>query len=201
MTTRVRLTYEDYAALPDDGRRYELHEGELSVTPAPGLVHQATLRNLVVILHSHVSARGLGEVFPAPVDCILEDVTVVQPDIVFVEAARRSIMGERGIEGPPTLVVEILSPSRRQTDCTVKAGLYARYGVPWYWIVDPGMRTVEALALRDDVYEPAGSCSAARYRRSTAWSSTSGSSSACSAAAPRLPYRASAARIFASAEP
>jgi Uma2 family endonuclease len=96
MTTRVRLTYEDYAALPDDGRRYELHEGELSVTPAPGLVHQATLRNLVVILHSHVSARGLGEVFPAPVDCILEDVTVVQPDIVFVEAARRSIMGERG---------------------------------------------------------------------------------------------------------
>ena len=45
MTTRVRLTYEDYAALPDDGRRYELHEGELSVTPSPGTSHQATLRN------------------------------------------------------------------------------------------------------------------------------------------------------------
>jgi Uma2 family endonuclease len=76
MTTRVRLTYEDYAALPDAGRRYELHEGELSVTPAPGTNHQATLRNLVVILDGHVAARGLGEVFPAPMDCILENSTV-----------------------------------------------------------------------------------------------------------------------------
>jgi Uma2 family endonuclease len=111
MTTRVRLTYEDYAALPDDGRRYELHEGELSVTPAPGLSHQAILRNLVVILHRHVSSRGLGEVFPAPVDCILENITIVQPDLVFVETARRSLMTERGIEGSPTLAVEIISPS------------------------------------------------------------------------------------------
>jgi Uma2 family endonuclease len=87
MTTRVRLTYEDYAALPDDGRRYELHEGELSVTPAPGLSHQATLGNLFVILSGHVNARGLGELFFAPVDCIVEDITVVQPDLVFIETA------------------------------------------------------------------------------------------------------------------
>jgi Uma2 family endonuclease len=156
MTTRVRLTYEDYAALPDDGRRYELHEGELSVTPAPGLVHQATLRNLVVILHSHVSARGLGEVFPAPVDCILEDVTVVQPDIVFVEAARRSIMGERGIEGPPTLVVEVISPSSAGIDRRRKLQLYARYDVPHYWIVDPAAKTIAAHQLTPEQYREAG---------------------------------------------
>ena len=113
MTTRVRLTYEDYAALPDDGRRYELHEGELSVTPAPGLRHQDILGNLFVILRGHVNARGLGKVFIAPVDCILESITVVQPDIVFVETARRSIMSERGIEGAPTLVVEVISPDRK----------------------------------------------------------------------------------------
>ena len=66
MTTRVRLTYEDYAALPDDGRRYELHEGELSVTPAPGVDHQETLAKLFVILWGHVKAGGLGKLLFAP---------------------------------------------------------------------------------------------------------------------------------------
>ena len=159
MTIRVRLTYEDYAALPDDGRRYELHEGELSVTPAPGLNHQGTLRNLLVILHGHVSARGLGDVFPAPVDCILENVTIVQPDIVFVETARRSVMSERGIEGAPTLVLEIISPSSTGIDRRRKLQLYARYAVPYYWIVDPPARTIEAYQLTQGQYRDAGALS------------------------------------------
>jgi Uma2 family endonuclease len=159
MTTRVRLTYEDYAALPDDGRRYELHEGELSVTPSPGPVHQATLRDLVVILHGHVSARGLGEVLPAPVDCILEDVTIVQPDIVFIETARLSVLSDRGIEGPPTLAVEIISPSTRGVDRRRKLQLYARYAVPYYWIVDPPARTIEAHQLAQGQYREAGTLS------------------------------------------
>ena len=89
MTTRVRLTYEDYAALPDDGRRYELHEGELSVTRRQGSATRTSLGNLFVVLRGHVNTRGLGKVFVAPLDCILESITIVQPDIVFVEAARR----------------------------------------------------------------------------------------------------------------
>jgi Uma2 family endonuclease len=159
MTTRVRLTYEDYAALPDDGRRYELHQGELSVTPGPGLSHQATLRNLVVLLHRHVSSRGLGEVFPAPVDCILDNITIVQPDIVFVDTARRSVMTERGIEGPPTLAVEIISPSSTAIDRRRKLQLYAQYAIPFYWIVDPPARTIEAYQLAPGVYEGAGELS------------------------------------------
>jgi Uma2 family endonuclease len=159
MTTRVRLTYEDYAALPDDGRRYELHEGELSVTPSPGTSHQATLRNLLVILHGHVSVRGLGEVFPAPLDCILADVTVVQPDLVFIETARRSVVSERGIEGAPTLVVEVISPSSGPIDRRRKLQLYARYAVPYYWIVDPPARTIEAHTLAHAVYREAGALS------------------------------------------
>jgi Uma2 family endonuclease len=159
MTTRVRLTYEDYAALPDDGRRYELHEGELSVTPAPGLSHQDILGNLFVILRGHVNARGLGKVFVAPVDCVLEDVTVVQPDIVFVETARRSVMSERGIEGPPTLAIEIISPSSGGIDRRRKLQLYARYAVPYYWIVDPPARTIEAHQLEQGVYGDAGTLS------------------------------------------
>ncbi len=159
MTTRVRLTYEDYAELPDDGRRYELHEGELSVTPSPGTGHQAILLNLAVILHGHVNARGLGEVFPAPLDCILENVTVVQPDIVFIETARGSVISERGIEGAPTLAVEVISPSTTGIDRRRKLQLYARYGVSYYWIVDPPARTIEAYQLTQGQYRNAGTLS------------------------------------------
>ena len=152
MAARAVLTYADYAAIPEDGRRYELRDGELSVTPAPGTTHQAILRDLLGILNEHVKQGGLGVIFPAPIDCILADTTVLQPDLVFVDAAHRALVTERGIEGTPSLVVEILSPSTVGTDRTVKASLYARHGIPWYWIVDPGARTIEALALREGTY-------------------------------------------------
>jgi Uma2 family endonuclease len=159
MTTRVRLTYEDYAALPDDGCRHELHEGELSVTPAPGLDHQETLGNLFVILRNHVNAGGLGKVLFAPVDCILENVTVVQPDLVFVETARLWVMSGRGIEGPPTLAVEVISPSTAGVDRRRKFQMYARYAVPYYWIVDPPTKTIEAHQLTLGLYRDAGTLS------------------------------------------
>lgn len=159
MTTRVRLTYEDYAALPDDGRRYELHEGELSVTPSPGIDHQDTLGDLFVIVRGHVRARGLGRVFFAPVDCILENITVVQPDLAFVETARLSVISKRGIEGAPTLAVEVVSPSTIGIDRRRKLQLYARYAVPYYWIVDPPARTIEAHVLTQGAYREAGTLS------------------------------------------
>jgi Uma2 family endonuclease len=144
---RVALTYQDYAALPDDGRRYEIHEGELSVTPAPGSKHQIVSSNLVWALETQVRSRGLGLVLCAPLDVILSDRTIVQPDIVFLATDRVGRISERGVEGGPTLVVEILSPSTRETDRNAKLRLYASYGVPWYWIVDPDARTVETYKL------------------------------------------------------
>lgn len=81
---RVSLTYRDYEALPDDGRRYEIHEGELSVTPAPSPKHQTVALNLAVALDAHVKANRLGQVFIAPIDVILNDSTIVQPDILFL---------------------------------------------------------------------------------------------------------------------
>jgi Uma2 family endonuclease len=126
------------------------------VTPSPGTSHQATLRNLIVILHHHAVTTGLGEVLPAPIDCILDVVTVVQPDIVFVDTARRSLVSERGIEGPPTLAVEILSPSSVGIDRRTKLRLYARYEVPHYWIVDPVAQTIEAYELVHGAYREAG---------------------------------------------
>lgn len=156
MATRIVLTYADYAAIPNDGKRYELHEGDLSATPAPGTRHQTVVLNLVLVLTQHVRARHLGEMFVSPVDCILSETSVVQPDVVFVESAKSAIVSERGIEGPPTLVVEVLSPSTIQIDRLVKGQLYARHGVPYYWIADAVSRTVQALELGDGAYRPVG---------------------------------------------
>src|SRR5438128_9625060 len=147
MPTRVVLTYRDYEALPADGRRYELHDGELFGTAAPGSSHQRLVGALFALLRQHVNERGLGEVFVSPLDCILSDTTVVQPDVVYVESARLSLVSARGIEGPPTLAVEILSPSTLAVDRGVKLQLYARYCVPYYWLVGPGVRSGEPYAL------------------------------------------------------
>ncbi|MBM4440407.1 MAG: Uma2 family endonuclease [Candidatus Rokubacteria bacterium] len=152
-TVKVVLTYDDYAALPNDGLRYELHDGELSVTPAPGRTHQAILIELGAALHAHVRERRLGEVYVAPFDVILSNVTVVQPDIVFVAHDRLHILAERGAEAGPTLAVEILSPSTRTIDRTTKLQLYARYRVPHYWIVDPAARAIDVYRLAGDAYE------------------------------------------------
>ena len=112
MATRVVLTYKDYEALPADGRRYELHEGELSVTPAPSPRHQEVSLNLGVVLHNYVKTRSLGKVLAAPIDCILSDTTIVQPDIVYIETARLGAISARGIEGAPTLVRDPLAIDR-----------------------------------------------------------------------------------------
>jgi Uma2 family endonuclease len=150
------LTYEDYAVLPDDGRRYELHEGELSVTPAPGLAHQDALGNLFVIIRQHVKARALGRVFIAPVDCILSNTTIVEPDLVYVDTATLSSLSRRGIEGAPTLAVEVISPSTTTIDRKTKFQLYATHRVPYYWIVDLDAHTIEAFHLEGSGYRLAG---------------------------------------------
>src|SRR5438552_18451989 len=99
----VVLTYGDYAALPADGRRYEIHDGELSVTAAPGSQHQRILANLFRVLDQHVRAGGAGEVLLSPLDVILSDTSIVQPDIVYLDPARLGAVSGRGIEGAPTL--------------------------------------------------------------------------------------------------
>ena len=97
---------------------------------------------------------------PAPTpkhqEVILSEPTVVQPDLVYVAVDRKGVVSERGIEGPPTLVIEILSPSTRVMDRQTKLDLYARHGVPHYWIVDPDAQAVEAYPLADLVL-PLGS--------------------------------------------
>jgi Uma2 family endonuclease len=156
MTARAAWTYQDYAALPDDGKRYEIHDGELSEIPTPTSLHQIVLGNLAMVLAAHVRTRTLGLVMVAPLDVILIDTlsetTVLQPDIVYLDNGRLDALRMRGVEGAPTLAVEILSPSTAVIDRTRKRALYARYGVPYLWFVDPDTRELAAHVLDSGEY-------------------------------------------------
>lgn len=151
---RVKITYDDYAALPDDGKRYQVLDGELVMTPSPSLRHQRIVFRLAKILDRHVSALSLGEVFISPIDCILDTWTVLGPDVVFVAAGGSDVLTRRAVEGAPTLVVEVLSPSTASIDRSKKRSLYAEHGVPHYWIVDPDAITLESLSLAGADYDP-----------------------------------------------
>ena len=144
-------TYEDLFSLPDDGRRYEIIEGELYEMPAPNWDHAVTIMNLILLLAPVVQALG-GRVLTAPLDVFFEGADPVQPDIVVL-LPESGAMGEgRGVEGPPDLLVEVLSPSNRGHDLLTKRALYARAGVREYWIVDPASQTVEVLTLDRDAF-------------------------------------------------
>jgi Uma2 family endonuclease len=149
---KIILTYEDYVLLPNDGKRYEILEGELSVTPTPSTKHQTASVNLLVLLSRYIKERDLGKLFHAPIDVILESTSVLQPDLLFVSKTRQHIIAERAIEGAPDLVIEILSPTTSRTDRVTKAQIYARYDVPAYWIVDPEREAIEIYALEIDAY-------------------------------------------------
>lgn len=138
----VALTYDDYRRMPE-GERYELLEGDLQMTPAPNPRHQRISRRIGVALNEHVEKHALGEVFHSPIDVVLSQTTVVQPDILFISRARSEIVGREAITAAPDLVVEILSPSSTERDRVTKRRLYGRFGVREYWIVDPEARSIE----------------------------------------------------------
>src|SRR5205809_5453135 len=151
-TGRSGLTYADYCALPDDGLRYEIVDGLLFAEPSPRRAHQNAVGNLFVILHAHVRAHDLGEVYVAPFDVILDPRTTVVPDLVFVVRDRLEIIAERGVEGAPDLLVEVLSPGTARRDRVRKLNAYARHGVRHYWLLDPEAKTGEAFELVDGAY-------------------------------------------------
>ena len=146
------LTEDDFWALPDDENRYEIILGELYVMPPPVPAHEDISQHLNLILLLLVGATGLGKVMTAPVGVRLTAIDVVQPDLVVVRAGREHLIGGREIDGPPDLVVEILSPSTRGKDLVKKRGQYQNAKVPEYWIVDPENRTVDVLVLEGERY-------------------------------------------------
>ncbi|HUP62712.1 MAG TPA: Uma2 family endonuclease [Thermoanaerobaculia bacterium] len=134
--TSTKLTYEDYVNLPNDGKRYEIIDGELYVNPAPNIKHQKVAAKLFYELYSFVKPRKLGEVFFAPCDVVLSEIDTLQPDILFVSAARMEIITRANVKGAPDLVIEVLSEGTRNYDETIKKKRYERFAVSEYWIVD-----------------------------------------------------------------
>lgn len=151
------LTYNDLVNMPDDRNRYEIINGELLVSPSPKRGHQEVALAILELVAPHVRTRDLGRMYFAPVDVRLGVNDIVEPDLLFIRKDRLDIYQESGVvEGPPDLVVEIISPSSSSIDTIRKAALYARAGVLEYWLVDPDKRTFRLLALREGVYEDAG---------------------------------------------
>lgn len=148
-----RWTYDDWARLPDDGYRYEVIDGVLHMAPPPGIAHQYSSIRLATLMVNYVSAHNLGEVFDAPIGVQIPGQAVpLQPDIVFVSAARSSIIGRQHIEGAPDLIVEILSPGNWPYDRQEKFRVYEMAGVPEYWIVDYRAKTIEVFVLEEGEY-------------------------------------------------
>lgn len=145
------LTYEDYALIPDDGRRHEILDGAHVMSPAPRTRHQRLVLDLAFELRLHAREHGLGEVFVAPFDVLLHDTTIVQPDVCFV-AEGRGIVDAVNCKGAPDLMVEVLAPGTRRRDLTDKRLLFERFGVAEYWAVDPDAAEVQRFVLRDGAY-------------------------------------------------
>ena len=138
-------TIADYFATPE-GERWELIDGVLyHMAAAPNTKHQDASRNLLVRMEPHVNEHLLGVVYHAPYAVLLPGESAVEPDLLFVRTDRLRIITARACEGPPDLVVEILSPSNREHDLERKLELYARHGVPEYWMLEPDAETVRAL--------------------------------------------------------
>ncbi|WP_010531735.1 Uma2 family endonuclease [Lentibacillus jeotgali] len=144
------LTYDDYASI-DDGNRYELVDGQLELmSPAPSVTHQLISAQMQKRITESCESDYI--ILDAPIDVILADNEVRQPDLVLIHRKRLNILRNRGVIGPPDLVVEILSPSTLKRDKIDKLNMYANFRIPEYWIVEPKTGILEQYSLHDAQY-------------------------------------------------
>lgn len=146
-----RLTYDDFVRFPDDGRRHEIIDGKHYVTPSPNLRHQEILGRLHLEIGLYLRQHpGTGRAFMAPLDVLFTRWDIVEPDLLFVARDQIDILTEKNVQGPPALVVEILSQGTRKRDLDIKRRLFERGGVREYWAVDPKLDRVTVFARQDD---------------------------------------------------
>ena len=150
-TPGVKLTYDDFLLFPDDGQRHELIDGEHYVTPSPNTTHQRIVGRLHLALGRYLETHPLGELFLAPFDVVFSRFDVVEPDLLYITAARRrDVLTPQHVRGTPDLVIEVGSPATRRRDETIKRRLYERAGVVEYWIVDPELEVLRIYRRQGD---------------------------------------------------
>lgn len=143
---KVRFKAGDIRDVPDDDHRYEVIDRDLFMTPAPIPQHQDFLMRLAYVVCGRVYPRDLGTVMQAPVGVVLDPETAVQPDLVSIAREHLGIISTRGVDGPPDLVVEVLSPSPQARDRGVKLRRYAAAGIPHDWLLDLRRQAMETYA-------------------------------------------------------
>lgn len=147
--TLDRWTRERVLALPEDGNRYELFDGELLVTPAPNGLHQLAISALWETLLPFVKRHGLGRILTSPADLSLGGDQLSQPDL-FVIPSVPADPRDWARFPDPVLVVEVLSAGTARFDRVVKRRRFQRAGIPEYWIVDLDAQAVERWRRGDD---------------------------------------------------
>jgi len=146
-----RLTYDDLVLFPDDGMRHEIIDGEHYVTPCPVTRHQRLVGRLHFEIEFFLREHpGTGMVFLAPFDVIFTKWDVVEPDLLFIAQDQAEILTDKNVQGPPALVIEVLSPGTRRVDEQVKLRLFDRGGVREYWLVDPELDSVTVFRRQPD---------------------------------------------------
>jgi Uma2 family endonuclease len=164
---RVRTTFADLERMPDDGRRYELYDGEVVVVPTPLPFHQVVVLRIAMTLDAHAERHG-GMVFVAPLDIVFSEYDVLQPDVLFFQASRVHLVDLHKVtRSAPDIAIEVLSPSTRKRDRGRKMETYAAYGVKEYWLVDPSARSIERFELEGRGYHRTQDASAADVLRSS----------------------------------
>jgi Uma2 family endonuclease len=153
MTTKLKiLTVADWEAMPyRDGNRYEIIEGELFVSCSPGLTHERVLTRLILLIGKFLEVNPVGEAVPN-VGVILSDFSAVIPDmVVFLNEQSDTIISNDRLNGPPALIIEILSPgpANIRRDRVIKLQLYDKHDVPEYWILDPPNMTLERYVRQE----------------------------------------------------
>jgi len=150
MVANAYYTAEMVKALPDDGNRYETVHGELLVTPAPTAGHQNIVRKLTRRVEDYLIEFPIGHPFNSPADVVLDENTLVQPDLFVVTIQQAETLDWERMKNL-LLVVEVLSPSTAKDDRFAKRKAYQKHGIPSYWIVDTDSRSVDVWTPEDSV--------------------------------------------------
>ncbi len=153
-----KMTWAEYRALEfedTDNFQYELLNGEIVKKASPTVQHQRISMRLIAAFLQHLSGKDIGEIFHAPLDVVLDDFNVPQPDVIFIRKERGHIIHEQEqvIIGAPDILVEIISGGSIKRDRIEKKDLYEQFGVPEFWIVDPNNRSVEVYQLQERRYK------------------------------------------------
>jgi Uma2 family endonuclease len=153
---RRKITYEEYASWPDDGRRYEILDGEAREMSAPGPDHQEVVFRLWKAIDGFLLGSRTGKAYGAPIDVVPEEHWVVQPDVLAVRRENLHIVGRKAVVGVPDLVVEVLSPGTESRDRGVKRDLYGCVGVRELWLVDVDQRVLWQFEIRTGALREVG---------------------------------------------